>query len=49
MRKLALTQSQCLRAALITLDFPAVTSLVYEALTAIRKDCSHIGKKRSRN
>jgi hypothetical protein len=28
---------------LITLRFPEVTSLVYEALTAIRKDCGRIG------
>jgi hypothetical protein len=43
MRQRAMPPPQCLRGTLITLRFPEVTSLVYEALTAIRKDCSRIG------
>jgi len=43
MRQRAMPPSRSLPATLITLHFPEVTSLVYEALTAIRKDCSRIG------
>jgi len=47
MRRLEVLSSRNLKLTLIILENLSAPSLVYEALTAIGKDCDRIGKKPS--